>query len=74
MSSIIRSGTIITPVDFDHQKWLGYSIAEIALHKAGILKRGAPAVIGRQRDEGLAEIERDARKLGVTPVRPGPRL
>ena len=60
-------GTIITPVDFDHQKWLGYTIAEIASHKAGILKRGAPAVIGRQRDEGLAEIERAAAKLRVTP-------
>ncbi len=60
-------GAIITPVDFDHQKWLGYTIAEIASHKAGILKRGAPAVIGRQRDEGLAEIERTARRLGVTP-------
>ena len=36
-------GTIITPVDFDHQKWLGYTIDEIASHKAGILKRGAPA-------------------------------
>jgi dihydrofolate synthase / folylpolyglutamate synthase len=60
-------GVIITPVDFDHQKWLGQSIAEIASHKAGILKRGAPAVIGRQRDEGLAEIERAAKKLGVTP-------
>ncbi len=60
-------GTIITPVDFDHQKWLGTTIAEIASHKAGILKRGAPAVIGRQRDEGLAEIERAARRLQVTP-------
>jgi dihydrofolate synthase / folylpolyglutamate synthase len=60
-------GVIITPVDFDHQKWLGYSIAEIASHKAGILKRGAPAVIGRQRDEGLAEIERAAAKLGIAP-------
>src|SRR5689334_14851740 len=60
-------GTIITPVDFDHQKWLGYSIAEIASHKAGILKRGAPAVIGRQREEGLTEIERAAAKLEVTP-------
>ncbi len=60
-------GTIITPVDFDHQKWLGYTIAEIASHKAGILKRGAPAVIGRQRDEGLAAIERAAKKLRVTP-------
>jgi dihydrofolate synthase/folylpolyglutamate synthase len=60
-------GTIITPVDLDHQKWLGYSIGEIASHKAGILKRGAPAVIGRQRDEGLAAIERVAAKLKVTP-------
>ena len=60
-------GTIITPVDFDHQKWLGYTIAEIASHKAGILKRGAPAVIGRQRDEGLAEIEGAAAKLRVMP-------
>jgi dihydrofolate synthase/folylpolyglutamate synthase len=60
-------GVIITPVDFDHQKWLGDSIAEIASHKAGILKRGSPAVIGRQRDEGLREIERAARRLGVTP-------
>ncbi len=60
-------GTIITPVDFDHQKWLGYTIAEIASHKAGILKRGAPAVIGRQRDEGLTAIERAAAKLRVAP-------
>jgi dihydrofolate synthase/folylpolyglutamate synthase len=60
-------GVIITPVDFDHQKWLGYSIAEIASHKAGILKRGSPAVIGRQRDEGLAEIERHAARLGIVP-------
>ncbi len=60
-------GVILTPVDFDHQKWLGYTVAEIASHKAGILKRGAPAVIGRQRDEGLAAIERAAAKLGVTP-------
>jgi len=60
-------GTIITPVDFDHQKGLGYTIPEIASHKAGILKRGAPAVIGRQRDEGLAAIERVAARLRVTP-------
>ena len=60
-------GVILTPVDFDHQKWLGYTIDEIASHKAGILKRGAPAVVGRQREEGLAAIERAAAQLGVTP-------
>lgn len=60
-------GVIITPVDLDHQKWLGDTIGEIASHKAGILKRGAPAVIGRQRDEGLDAIERAAAKLRVAP-------
>ena len=60
-------GVILTPVDLDHQKWLGYSVAEIAAHKAGILKRGAPAVIGRQRAEGLEAIERAAARLGISP-------
>lgn len=60
-------GVIITPVDIDHQAYLGRTIAEIAVSKAGILKRGSLAVVGRQRDEGLAVIERAAAKLGVTP-------
>ena len=60
-------GVIITPVDYDHQAYLGNTIAEIASNKAGILKRGSLAVIGRQRDEGLKAIERTAAKLKVTP-------
>ena len=54
MWSTTRSGVVITPVDFDHQNFLGNTVAEIAGEKAGILKRGATAVIGRQRDEGRA--------------------
>ncbi|MBN9304940.1 MAG: bifunctional folylpolyglutamate synthase/dihydrofolate synthase [Devosia sp. 67-54] len=61
------AGVIITPVDYDHMAYLGNSIAEIAANKAGILKRGSPAVIGRQRDEGLDTIERAAAKLKITP-------
>ena len=60
-------GTIITPVDLDHQAYLGNTVALIAANKAGILKRGAPAVIGRQLDEGLDTIERQAARLKVTP-------
>ena len=60
-------GTVITPVDLDHQHFLGNTIGKIAVEKAGILKRGAPAVIARQTDEGLASIDRIARRLGVTP-------
>lgn len=60
-------GVVITPVDLDHQRFLGETIGEIAANKAGILKRGSPAVIGRQRDEGLAVIEKRAKELRITP-------
>jgi len=60
-------GTIITPVSIDHVEYLGPTIEGIAREKAGILKKGAPAVLARQTDEGLAAIDKEARKLGVTP-------
>ena len=61
-------GTIITPVDYDHQGFLGRTIAEIASNKAGILKRGAKSVMGIQRDEGRKVLERAADRLGITPL------
>ena len=61
-------GVIITPVDLDHQSYLGNTIAEIAVNKAGILKRGSKAVIGLQQEEGRAVIERAAHRLGVRPI------
>lgn len=60
-------GVVITPVDLDHQAFLGNTIAEIAVSKAGILKRGSPAVIGYQQLEGRYVIERAARRLAVRP-------
>src|ERR1700694_5719103 len=35
--------SVITPIDEDHVDQLGPSVANIAWHKAGILKAGAPA-------------------------------
>jgi dihydrofolate synthase/folylpolyglutamate synthase len=61
-------GTVITPVDYDHQGFLGNTLAEIAANKAGILKRGSRAVLGIQRDEARAVLDRAARKLGITPI------
>jgi dihydrofolate synthase/folylpolyglutamate synthase len=61
------AGVVITPVDIDHQAYLGKTVADIAVNKAGILKRGSPAVFGRQRDEGLAVLEARATELGITP-------
>jgi dihydrofolate synthase/folylpolyglutamate synthase len=61
-------GTIITPIDYDHQGFLGNTLAEIAGNKAGILKRGAKAVMGLQQDEAHKVLDRAARRLGIQPI------
>src|SRR5207247_4932174 len=40
--------SVITQIDFDHQEWLGNTLAEIASEKAGIIKRGIPVVSAPQ--------------------------
>src|SRR5579859_6460838 len=48
--------TAITPVSMDHMHYLGDTLARIAAEKAGILKPGRPAVIGRQEPSAAAVI------------------
>ncbi|WP_374330697.1 folylpolyglutamate synthase/dihydrofolate synthase family protein [Aestuariivirga sp.] len=57
--------SIITTIDYDHQQYLGDTLSLIAHEKAGILKRGRPAVIGVQPDEARAEIERVAARVAA---------
>lgn len=38
--------SIITTVDLDHQDWLGETIEQIAKEKAGIMRKGIPAIYG----------------------------
>jgi dihydrofolate synthase/folylpolyglutamate synthase len=47
---------VITPIDFDHESWLGSSIPAIASEKAGIIKPGVPVVVSRQKPEAWSEI------------------
>ncbi len=42
---------VITPIDFDHQAFLGHTLAQIAAEKAGILKPEVPAVFAEQPQE-----------------------
>jgi dihydrofolate synthase / folylpolyglutamate synthase len=56
---------VITPVDFDHEAYLGRSLEAIAGEKAGILKAGVPAVMARQRPEAARVLEARAAELGV---------
>lgn len=36
--------SIITTINFDHQKYLGATLEEIAIEKAGIMRRGKPVI------------------------------
>lgn len=57
--------TIITPVDLDHQAFLGDTLTAIAGEKAGIIKRGIPCVVGPQHDDAMDVIEATAARLGA---------
>ena len=55
---------VITPIDFDHEQFLGSTIEAIATEKAGILKPGVPAVFSRQRLEADRVLKNRAEELG----------
>ncbi len=55
--------SVITRIALDHREFLGDTIEQIAAEKAGILKRGVPAVTAGQPREALAVIERHASRL-----------
>ena len=57
--------TVITPIDHDHQQFLGDTLTEIAGEKAGILKRGVPCVVGPQAETALEVIEAQAARIGA---------
>jgi len=52
--------TCITTIDFDHEQYLGKTLARIAGEKAGIIKPGVPVVCGRMPASALATIRRVA--------------
>jgi dihydrofolate synthase/folylpolyglutamate synthase len=59
------AASIITPVSFDHPEFLGDTVEQIAYEKAGILRRGAPAIIAEQEHGALRVIEREALRVGA---------
>ena len=58
---------VITPIDFDHEAFLGSSLEQIAGEKAGILKPAIDVVIAPHRPEAAAVIENRANELRLTP-------
>ena len=57
---------VITRIDLDHQSWLGTDRASIAREKAGIVRRGAPVVIGDP--DPPASLLAGAREAGAAPI------
>ena len=55
--------SVITNIGFDHQQWLGETLAQIAAEKAGIIKPGVPVVTAEEAPETLAVIGRTAKLL-----------
>jgi dihydrofolate synthase/folylpolyglutamate synthase len=60
---------VTTPVDFDHEAYLGKSLESIAREKAGILKPGVPAVFAQQRPEAEAVLAEQVARLGAAVTR-----
>jgi dihydrofolate synthase/folylpolyglutamate synthase len=60
---------VITPVDYDHESYLGSSIESIAAEKAGILKPGVPIVSAPQRPEAERVIRMRVEALGCAITR-----
>lgn len=48
--------SVVMPISLDHQAYLGDRVELIAAEKAGIMKRGAPVVIGHQEFEAAREV------------------
>ena len=59
---------IITPLDFDHENFLGHSIEEIAAEKAGIIKAGVFVVSASERREAREVIAKRAAEMAATLV------
>jgi len=58
---VIPELCVITPIDYDHQIFLGDTIEQIAAEKAGILKRDVPAVFAAQRPQAEAVLRAQVR-------------
>jgi dihydrofolate synthase/folylpolyglutamate synthase len=56
--------SVITPIDLDHQKWLGETLPQIAAEKAGIIKPGVPVVSASQLPEAEAVLRARAAECG----------
>jgi dihydrofolate synthase/folylpolyglutamate synthase len=57
--------SVITAIHPEHVRFLGPTIADIARHKAGIMKPGVPAISATQTPEVAEVLRQEARRVGA---------
>ena len=65
---LVPRAAIVTTIGFDHERYLGSTIAAIAAEKGGIFKPAVPAIVGRVGDEARSVLETIAAEQG-SPLR-----
>ncbi len=59
--------SVITNIGYDHKKFLGNSLEEIAIEKAGIIKYNVPVVVGEKKEklQDLIKIEANKKSASI---------
>ncbi|MCO1599559.1 bifunctional folylpolyglutamate synthase/dihydrofolate synthase [Micromonospora sp. RHAY321] len=71
-TNVIQAGVcVITPIGLDHTEWLGDTLQDIALAKAGIIHPGATVISAAQEEEAARPLLERCAEVGATIAREG---
>ncbi|MET8283288.1 folylpolyglutamate synthase/dihydrofolate synthase family protein [Micromonospora sp. NPDC005174] len=71
-TNVIQAGVcVITPIGLDHTEWLGDTLQDIALAKAGIIHPGATVISAAQEEEATRPLLERCSEVGATIAREG---
>lgn len=71
-TNVLSAGVcVLTPIGLDHTEWLGDTIEDIALAKAGIIHKGATVVLAAQEEAAARPILERCVEVGATVAREG---
>ncbi|MET8123110.1 folylpolyglutamate synthase/dihydrofolate synthase family protein [Micromonospora sp. NPDC005189] len=71
-TNVIQAGVcVITPIGLDHTEWLGDTLQDIALAKAGIIHAGATVIAAAQEEEAARPLLERCAEVGATIAREG---
>ncbi|MCG5458032.1 bifunctional folylpolyglutamate synthase/dihydrofolate synthase [Micromonospora sp. PSH03] len=71
-TNVLQAGVcVITPIGLDHTEWLGDTLQDIALAKAGIIHPGATVISAAQEEEAAGPLLERCAEVGATIAREG---